>query len=77
MHQASPTSTTDSRDFKQLVSALPTVDLQDIQGVELYYNAAITSWFHLTADLQVVDNQNVGDDTAIIFGLRGEIDLYL
>ncbi|MGB3123670.1 MAG: carbohydrate porin, partial [Pseudomonas sp.] len=62
-------------DFKQLVSADPAFDLQDVQGVELYYNAAITPWFHLTADLQVVDNENVADDTAIIFGLRGKIDL--
>ena len=64
-----------SSDFKRLVSVLPTVDLEDVQGVELYYNAAITPWFHLTADLQIVDNQNVADDTAIILGLRANVDL--
>jgi porin len=64
-----------SSDFKQLVGTLPTVDLQDVQGVELYYNAAITPWFHLTTDLQVIDNENVADDTAIVVGLRGKIKL--
>jgi hypothetical protein len=63
-----------NRGFKTLLSADPAFDIQDVQGVELYYNAAITPWFHLTTDLQVIDNENVGDDTAIIFGLRGKIE---
>ena len=63
-----------SSEFRSLVNAaLP--DIQDVQGCELYYNAAITPWFHLTADLQIIDNQNVADDTAVIVGLRGKIDL--
>jgi hypothetical protein len=41
----------------------PLPDIQDVQGVELYYNAAITPRFHLTADLQIVDNENVADDS--------------
>jgi len=61
-----------SEDFKQLVS--PVVQLEDVQGVELYYNAAITNWFHLTGDMQVVDNENASNDTAIILGLRGKVD---
>jgi porin len=64
-----------SSDFKQLVSTLPTLELEDVQGVELYYNAEITPWFHLTGDLQIIDNENVGDDTAIILGLRAKMDL--
>ena len=64
-----------SSNFKQLVSTLPSVDLENVHGVELYYNAAVTPWFHLTGDLQVIDNQNVADDTAIILGLRAKIDL--
>ena len=63
-----------SSDFKRLVSTAPQFDLQNVHGMEMYYNAAITPWFHLTADLQVIDNQNVGDDTAVILGLRGKID---
>lgn len=61
--------------FKTLVSAAPGLNIQDVQGFELYYNAAITPWFHLTGDLQVVENQNVADDTAVILGLRASIDL--
>jgi len=64
-----------NRSFKNLVSANPAFDVQDLQGVEIYYNAAITPWFHLTTDLQVIDTEIAGDDTAIIFGLRGKIDL--
>ena len=64
-----------SSGFKQLVSTLPAVNLEDVQGVELYYNAAITPWFHLTADLQVIDNENVGDSTVFALGLRAKIDL--
>ena len=64
-----------SSDFKQLVNTLPTVDVQNVHGAEVYYNAAITPWFHLTADLQIVDNENRADNTAVIFGLRGKIDL--
>jgi porin len=59
--------------FKQLVSAGPLPDIQDVQGGELYYNATLTPWFHLTADFQIIDNENVANDTAIIFGLRGKI----
>ncbi len=60
-------------DFKTLVS--PALQVNDLQGVELYYNAEITPWFHLTADLQFVQPANVGNDTAVVFGLRGKIDL--
>ncbi len=63
-----------SSDFKTLVSAAPGFDLQNIHGGEIYYNFAVTPSFHLTADLQVVDNQNVADDTAIILGLRAKMD---
>ena len=30
-------------------------DLNDEDGVEVFYNAAITPWFHVTADVQVID----------------------
>ncbi len=63
-----------SSEFKTLVSAAPAFDIQDIQGVEFYYNAAITPWFHLTGDLQIVDNQNVADDTSVILGLRAKVE---
>ena len=31
------------------------LDIDDEQGVELWYNAEITPWLHITADIQVVD----------------------
>ena len=49
-------------------------DLRDLQGVELYYNAAVTTWFHLTGNLQVVQPAASGNDTAVVLGLRGKIN---
>jgi len=62
-----------SNDFKNLTGRL--LPLRDMQGGEVYYNAEITPWFHLTADLQVVEPADQGDDTAVVLGLRGKIDL--
>lgn len=62
-----------SNEFRQLVS--PLVDVEDVYGGELYYNAALTPWFHLTADLQIINPAEVGNDTAVVVGLRGKIDL--
>jgi porin len=52
------------------------------QAVELFYNAAVTPWFHVTPDLQVVfparedtlppNRQPI--DTALVLGLRAKID---
>jgi porin len=64
-----------SNDFRNLVNQVPNIDVQDVQGVEVYYNAAITPWFHLTVDAQAVDNNRVSDDTAFILGLRANIKL--
>ncbi len=61
-----------SGDAKNLFRRLP---LRDAQGVELYYNAAITPWFHLTADLQFVRPAVERLDTAVVLGLRGKIDI--
>jgi len=62
-----------SEQFKQLLN--PVVPLHDVQGVELYYNAAVTPWFHLTADLQVVEPGAAAADTAVVFGLRAKVDI--
>jgi porin len=43
-------------------------------GVELYYNAAINRWLHLTGDLQIVQNENKSDDVAVIPGIRLVVD---
>ncbi|MFM8289701.1 MAG: carbohydrate porin [Planctomycetaceae bacterium] len=52
------------------------------QGVELFYNAAITPWFHLTPDLQFISPARgrtlppggQAIDDAVVFGLRAKID---
>jgi porin len=54
----------------------------DTDGVELFYNVEVTPWFHLTADLQIIDQGFEGapalgvkdPDPAVIVGLRGKID---
>ncbi len=61
-----------SGEFKRLNPAVP---VHDLQGVELYYNAAIKPWFHFTADLQVIEPAVVARDTAIVFGIRAKIDI--
>jgi porin len=59
--------------FKESLS--PALDLQDINGVELYYNAAVSKCFQLTADLQVIEPADTSNDTAVVFGLRGTLGL--
>ena len=60
--------------IKQLASAGPLPDIQDLQNAELY-NCAVTPWFHRRGDLQIVENQNLTDDTALILGLRAKVEL--
>ncbi|MCZ6860904.1 MAG: carbohydrate porin [Alphaproteobacteria bacterium] len=43
------------------------------QGVEIYYEAELTPWFHVTPDLQIVDPGLSASDTAVIVGLRANI----
>jgi porin len=49
--------------------------IRNEQGVELFYNAAITTWFTLTADIQVIDPAQVDARSAVVIGLRGKIAL--
>ena len=51
----------------------PVFDLRDINGVELYYNAAVAKCFQLTTDLQVVEPADANQDTAVVVGLRGTV----
>ena len=44
------------------------------QGVELYYNFAVTPWLHVTPDLQIVDPAVRGTSTAVVTGLRVKVD---
>ena len=58
--------------YKDLVS--PVADLRNPYGFEVYYNFAINKWAHLTADLQLVQNEWADDDVAVIPGVRLVID---
>ncbi len=62
-----------SSDFRSLAS--PLIDIQNPYGGELYYNAALTPWFRLTGDLQVINPAERRNDTAIVVGVRGTIRL--
>ena len=44
------------------------------QGFELYYNAAVTDWFTMTADIQAVDPAKSDARSTFLFGLRAKID---
>jgi len=48
--------------------------LRNEQGVELFYNRAVTRWCHTTPDLQVVTPARSQGDTVLFFGLRAKID---
>jgi hypothetical protein len=61
-----------SDDFKDLVSV--ETDLRDLYGFELYYNFEVTPWSHLSADLQLVENEREDDSLAVIPGVRLVID---
>jgi len=46
----------------------------DGTGVELFYNIAVTPWFELTPDLQILDGGSMRNpDTAVLFALRGNL----
>jgi porin len=62
-----------SSELKDLTSTVG-IDLENVWGVELYYNAEITPCMHITGDIQFVNNQNQSDSTAVILGLRAVID---
>jgi porin len=61
-----------SPNFKKLTS--PVTDLGNTWGLETYYNYQITPWAQVSADLQLLQNQNKGDDFAVIPGVRMVID---
>ncbi|MBS0265717.1 MAG: carbohydrate porin [Planctomycetes bacterium] len=58
------------------ITGLPTFQALGLgaeNGVELYYNAAVTPWFHLTPDLQILDPSKQSTATAVLIGIRGRI----
>ena len=52
----------------------PFFNPDDGTGVELFYNCAVTPWFQLTPNLQVINGGVPNSDTAVIVGLRANLD---
>jgi porin len=48
--------------------------LGDEQGVEVYYNVAVTPWFHVTPDIQFVDPFRDAVEESVLLGVRGKIE---
>ncbi|PYJ69413.1 MAG: carbohydrate porin [Verrucomicrobia bacterium] len=66
-----------SSDFKDLLGgslAPPGLAQRDEQGVEVFYNAALTRWCQLTADLQIVKPSTKNLHTTVLPGMRLKID---
>jgi porin len=61
-----------SDDFKDVAKVITPV--RDEQGVEIFYNAAVTPWCHLTTDLQVITPNLERAETSLVLGLRMKID---
>jgi porin len=62
-----------SDEFRDLIN--PLIPVEDPYGGEIYYNAAVTPWFRLTYDLQVVNPGEIANDTAVVAGLRASLHL--
>lgn len=60
-----------SSDLKGTVR--PAVRVQDEYGVEVYYDAAVTPWFRLGADIQWVRPVLANNDDAIFAGIRSRV----
>jgi len=56
-----------SPDLKDLFT--PLLRIRDEQGLEIFYNFAVTPWLSLGADLQII-KPSLADDTAVFPGLR-------
>ncbi len=58
------------------VSNLPIFSIHGIgaeNGVELFYNAAVTPWFHVTPDLQILDPAQHHTAPALLVGIRARL----
>ncbi len=47
--------------------------LNDEQGLEIFYNFAVTPWFKIGADLQIIDPA-LADETAVFSGIRAVVE---
>ena len=54
-------------------SLAPGIAIDDEQGVEIFYNVAFTPWFHLAADVQIIDPALRKNNNVVFAGLRAVI----
>ncbi|MEW6998190.1 carbohydrate porin [Colwelliaceae bacterium BS250] len=54
---------------------LPLAEYKNEDGVELYYNASITPWMNITADIQAINPATANNDDIVMLGLRIHIKL--
>lgn len=59
-------------DFKDVFSAI--TPLGNVQGGEVYYNAEVNPWCHVTFDMQAVEPAIKARDTALVLGMRVNVD---
>ena len=53
------------------------LNLSSEQGIEIYYNIAITKSMHITPDFQWIINPGAGfegRDNAVVFGIRSQMN---
>jgi porin len=62
-----------SQEFTNLLG--PVRDLHDVNGVELYYTAAVAKMLQVTTDLQIIEPADIRNDTAVVFGLRATMGI--
>lgn len=53
--------------------ASPLVKFNDEQGIEVFYNLAVTPWFRVSADLQWINPATGANDNALVGALRTQI----
>ncbi|MEQ1718676.1 MAG: carbohydrate porin [Hyphomicrobium sp.] len=49
------------------------IQLRDEEGVEAYYNLAVTPWFRVTGDVQYISPVRKDRDDAVFLGLRSQV----
>jgi porin len=60
-----------SEDLKNALD--PSIKFNDEKGIEVFYNFALTPWFRLTADFQIVDPATGSNETEMFGGLRANV----
>ena len=50
------------------------IDISHSEGFEIYYDIAVTPWWHFTPDLQVIESAIDRIDTAVILGFRTKME---